>query len=106
MDKKRTWTQQKTLDKLNKLPENQRKKQEIVLKRKNYLLYCRRKGIIPDPDMYKNKYTKIKPTDSFEEKKEKCLYNIEYYKAILESLDCNNSDELSNNSDCESGEDN
>lgn len=82
----RTWTQKKTLDKLNKLPLSERNKELNQIKRKNYLLYCKRNGIVPDPDLYKNKNTKIKPTDSLEEKREKCLYNIEYYKTILESL--------------------
>lgn len=89
MDSRHTWTQKKTLDKLNNLTPIERYKKHTALKRKNYLLYCKRKGLVPDPDMYKNKYTKIKSTDTIEEKKEKCKYNIEYYKAVLESLESN-----------------
>ena len=76
MDGRHTWTQKKTLDKLNNLTPIERYKKHTTLKRKN---------------------TKIKSTDTIEEKKEKCKYNIEYYKAVLESLESNTIQQLTTN---------
>ena len=95
--KRKECNRKKTIDYLNSLPIYDRKIEELKIKRMNYLIYCKRNGIIADPDMYKNKYTKIKSTDTIEEKKEKCKYNIEYYKAVLESLESNTIQQLTTN---------